>query len=609
MNRRQRRAAAKARGRDAPRGYGFASSDSKLREAVSYHQGGRLAEAKRSYLEILSRERNNAVALHLLGVIRCQEGDAGQAIELIGKAIALKPDYAEAHSNLGNALNDQGRLEEAVVVYRRALELKPDLAEAHSNLGNALKDQGKADEAVAAYRKALELKPDYAEAHSNLGNALKDQGKVDEAVAAYRKALELKPDYADAHCNLLFCMNYDRQTSQQEILAESRRWDDVHAAPCAVDEGSHPNNPDTERRLRVGYVSPDFREHSVSYFLDPLIAGHDRRSFEVFCYSQVIKPDAKTERFRDLADVWRSTVGIADATVAERIQEDGIDILVDLAGHTGENRLLVFAARPAPVQVSWLGYPNTTGLSAMDYRLTDALADPEGDADALHSEILVRLPNGFLCFAPAADAPEIGGTPALANGHVTFGSFNNLAKVTPDVVETWARVLQRMPKSRLVIKSRPLADEETRKRYREMFGAHGITAGRVELIPRIASKSGHLGAYNRIDIGLDPFPYNGTTTTCEALWMGVPVITLRGDRHSGRVGTSILTRANLADLVAETKAVYVEKAVALANDLERLSALRGDLRSRLRMSPLCDAEAFTRDVEAAYREMWRRVCT
>ena len=225
-----------------------------------------------------------------------------------------------------------------------------------------------------------------------------------------------------------------------------------------------------------------------------------------------------------------------------------------------------------------------------------------------HSEILMRLPNGFLCFAPAADAPEIGRTPALAAGHVRFSSFNNLAKVTPDVVETWARILQPIAKSRLVIKNRSLADEETRQRFREMFGAHGIDAGRVELCSWIASMSGHLAAYNRVDIGLDPFPYNGTTTTCEALWMGVPVITLRGDRHSGRVGTSILTRANLADLVAETKADYVEKAVALANDLDRLSALRSDLRSRMQMSPLCDPEVFTRDVEAAYREMWRRVC-
>ncbi len=358
MNRRQRRASAKTRGRDAPRGHGFASSDSKLKEAVSYHQAGRLAEAKRSYLEILSRERNNAVALHLLGVIRCQEGDAGQAIELIGNAIALKPDYAEAHNNLGNALRDQGRLKEAVVVYRRALALKPDFAEAHNNLGNALNDQGKLEEAVAAYRRALELKldfaeahnnlgnalgdqgrlkeavvvyrralelkPDFAEAHSNLGNALNDQGKLEEAVAAcrralelkldfaeahsnlgnalrnqgkleeavaaYRRALELKLDFAEAHSNLIFTMNYDARYTPEEIFAESRDWDARHAAPRAERIRPLHNPPDPERRLRVGYVSPDFCAHPVSYFVEPLLAHHDRGGVEVFCYAEAPGP-------------------------------------------------------------------------------------------------------------------------------------------------------------------------------------------------------------------------------------------------------------------------------------------------------------------------------
>ena len=570
---------------------------------------GELEEAVVAYRKALKLKPDYAEAHNNLGNALKNQGKLDEAVAAYHKALELKPDYDEAHDNLGNALTNQGKLDEAVAAHRKALELKPDYADAHNNLGNALTNQGKLEEAVTAYRRTLELKPDHAKAHSNLGNALTNQGKLEEAVAAYRRALELKPDHAKAHNNLLLCMNYDAQTSQQEILAESRRWDDVHAIPRSAGERFHPNERSAERRLRVGYVSPDFREHSVRHFLDPVIAGHDRRSFEVFCYAEVVKPDDETARFRSLSDSWCSTLGMTDSAVAERIREDGIDILIDLAGHTGKNRLLVFAERPAPVQVTWLGYPNTTGLSAMDYRLTDAIADPEGDADALHTETLVRLPNGFLCFAPAADAPEIGGTPALTTGRVRFGSFNNLAKVTPDVVETWARILHRLPKSDLVIKNRSLADEETRERYLKMFGAHGIDAGRVESCSWIASRTGHLGAYNRVDIGLDPFPYNGTTTTCEALWMGVPVITLRGDRHSGRVGASILTQVSLAGLVAETTAVYVEKAVALASDLDRLSALRSDLRSRMQMSPLCGPEGFTRDVEAAYREMWRRVCT
>lgn len=635
-----------------------------------------MAEAKRLCAEILSQEPKSVEALHLLGIIACQEEDTPQATELIRQVIALRPGDAEAHNNLGIALSGQGKLEEAVAAYHRALELKPDYARAHNNLGIALKNQGKLAEAVAVYRRAIEIKPNDAEAHNNLGNALQDQGKLEEAVAAYRRALEInpdfsethnnlglalsghgklaeavavyrralelkpndakahnnlgialnrqgklaeamaayrraleiKPDYASAHSNLIFGMNYPVQFSQKDIFAESRFWNETHAAPRRGHQRAHANDRNPDRRLRVGYVSPDFREHSVSYFAGPLIAGHDRRSFEIFCYAQVAMPDDKTSRIRKLADGWCSTVGMTDAAVADRIREDRIDILVDLAGHTAKNRLLVFAERPAPVQVTWLGYPNTTGLSAMNYRLTDAIADPDGAADTLYTETLVRLPNGFLCFAPSEDAPDIGDLPSRTSGHITFGSFNNLSKVTAEVVGAWARILERVPKSRLLIKSRPLADEETRNRYLDMFVAQGIDRGRIDLLSRIASKSGHLGTYGRVDVGLDPFPYNGTTTTCEALWMGVPVVTLRGDRHSCRVGASILTQIALTDLIAETEDTYVEKAVDLANSPGRLSELHKDLRNRMQGSPLCNSDSFARDVEAEYRVMWHRWC-
>ncbi len=378
------------------------------------------------------------MALHLLGVIRFQEGDAGRAIELIGKAIALEPTYAEAHNNLGNALRDQGRLEEEVAVYLRALELKPDYADAHNNLGNALQVQGRLEEAVAACRRALELKPNFAQAHNNLGNALKDQGRLEEAVAVYRRALELKPDYAKAHSNLIYTMNYDAGVTLEEVFAESRDWDVRHAAPRAERIRPLHNPPNPERRLRVGYVSPDFRTHSVSYFVEPLLAGHDRDAVEVFCYAEVPCPDAVTARFQALADGWRSTVGLTDAEVAERIREDRIDVLVDLAGYTAKNRLLAFAERPAPVQVTWLGYGASTGMTEMDYRLTDTVVDPVEEAGAFFSETLVRLPHAFFCYGPPAEAPEVTPLPALANGHVTFGSFNNPSKTGPQVVEVWA---------------------------------------------------------------------------------------------------------------------------------------------------------------------------
>ena len=569
---------------------------------------GKLEAAVAAYRKALAFKPDYAEAHNNLGVALKSQGKLDAAAAACHRALALRPNYAKAHNNLGILLADLGRLEEAAASCRKALAIKPDYVKAHSNLGVVLVGQGRLQEAVTAYRKAVELKPDFAEARNNLGLVLKDQGRLEEAVAALRNTLELKPDYAEAHSNLIFVMNYDPRFSQKDICAESRRWDENHAAPRGGRQRAYANSRNPDRRLRVGYVSPGFREHAVSYFSEPLIAAHDRRSFEVFCYAQVMTPDDKTSRFRDLADSWRSTVGATDAAVAERIREDGIDILVDLSGHTGNSRLLVFAERPAPVQVTWLGHPNTTGLSAMDYRLTDEIADPEGAADTLYTETLVRLPNGFLCFAPAANAPEIGELPALTNGHVTFGSFNNLPKVAPEVVETWARILELVPGSRLLIKTRPLADGQTRNRYLELFVARGIEGGRIELCSWIASRSGHLGAYNRIDNGLDPFPYNGTTTTCEALWMGIPVVTLRGYRHSSRVGASILTRVALKELIAETKDAYVEKAVSLANAPDRLSELHKDLRNLMQGSPLCDSGAFTRDVEAAYREMWRRWC-
>ncbi len=676
MNRKRRRAVAKVRRRGAPAAGGSRAADARLREAVAHLQAGRLAEAEPIYVDILAGDAEHVVALRHYGVIHIRRGDPRRAAELIGKAIALRPDYAEAHDNMGVALKAQGELEAAVAAHRRALALKPDFARARNNLGNALKNQGKLDDTVAEYRTALELKPDYAEAlnnlgnalsaqrkpaeavailrklvalnpdvagpYNNLGNALKAQGRLSDAVAAYRKALALDPDFAEAHnnlgytfedqgrlgeavaafrkaleikpgmaavhSNLIFCMNYDGTPTQADIWAETLAWNAVHAAPFDGSDRSHANDPNPDRRLRVGYVSPDFCEHSVGHFLAPLIAAHDRRAFEAVCYAQVANPDQMTTWFRGRADAWRSIVGLPDSAVADIIRVDGIDILVDVAGHTANNRLLMFAVRPAPVQVTWLGYPNTTGVAAIDYRLTDAIADPVATDDSLHSETMVRLANGFLCYAPSANAPDVGRSPAQAAGHVTFGSFNKLAKVTPEVVGTWAEVLDAVANSRMLIKNRTLADKATRQRYLQLFGARGIDPGRIELLPWIASNAGHLGAYHRVDIGLDTFPYNGTTTTCEALWMGVPVVTLAGDRHAGRVGASLLARIGHPEFVAETEVAYVAQAVRLAGDLEKLALLRSELRDRVRQSPLCRQGAFAREIEGAYREMWRRFC-
>ena len=461
---------------------------------------------------------------------------------------------------------------------------------------------------MAQFRRALTIDPNYAVAHNNLGNLLKDDGKLDEAVACYRSALAINPDLASTHSNLLLSMHYGAAFTPEEIFAESRDWDAAHATPRAERIRPLQNTPDPERRLRIGYVSPDFRAHSVSFFVEPLLASHDRGTVEVFCYAEVPCPDEITERLQVLADGWRSTVGLTDADLAQRIREDRIDILIDLAGHTAGNRLLAFAERPAPVQVTWLGYGATTGMTEMDYRLTDAVVDPVEEAGKFYSETLARLPHAFLCYAPPTEAPEVAPLPALSNGQITFGSFNNPSKTGPETVGVWAQVLHEVPGSRLLMKSNQLRDESLCEIFREQFAAHGIAGARIEFMPKIPALSDHLAAYGRVDIALDPFPYNGATTSLEAAWMGVPMIALRGDRFVSRMSASILTQLDLTDLLADTAEDYVERAAALARDTEHLADLRRQLRPRMRASPLCDAQTFVRDLEAAYRDMWRCWC-
>jgi protein O-GlcNAc transferase len=539
-----------------------------------------------------------------LGTALSHLGRLDEAIAAYGVALRIKPDHARAPGNLGVALYHQGKHDAAVAAYRAALRINPDDANVHCNLGAALYHQGKLTEAVAAYRAALRVKPDYAKAICNLGTALADQGKRDEAVAAYREAILLKPDYAEAGSNLLLCLNYDERCSNAELFDEHRAWAHRHghAAPLPV---TYANEPSTEKRLKVGYVSPDFRGHSVAFFLEPLLKHHNRKEIELFCYAEVNWPDAVTERFKALADRWRVTVGMSDTALAERIRHDAIDILVDLAGHMAKNRLPVFSRKPSPVQVTWLGYPNTTGLETVDYRLVDAVTDPEGEADAWASETPVRLPGGFLCYGAPGGVPAPGPPPCLTTGSITFGSFNNPTKLSGATLDAWATLLARLPVARLVLKGRPFADATVQGSLLQALTARGVAAKRIELLSWLPDGAAHLALYDRIDIALDPFPYNGTTTTCEALWMGVPVVTLRGDRHAGRVGATLLTQVGLTDLVAGSAAEYVGIAVTLAGNSARLKDLRSTLRSRMAASPLCDAPAFARKIESAYRAMWR----
>ncbi len=470
----------------------------------------------------------------------------------------------------------------------------------------ALLDLGRFTEAAVRFERGLALAPEQAEAHNNLGKAYQELGRMAEAVAHYRQALTLRPAYAEAHSNLLMTLAYLPDCSSRDLFAEHQ----VYGRRQARRVLPHANPRVPERPLRVGYVSGDFRHHVVGFFMEPVLAAHDRGRVRVFCYSDTLRPDAVTARLKTLADDWRETGGSGDETVAARIQADGIDILVDLAGHSAFNRLPVFARKPAPVQVSWLGYPGSTGLEAVDYRLVDPVSDPEGAADRWASEARVRLRDGFLCYRPPQGSEEIpqGPAPMDANGYPTFGSFNNLNKLTPPVAALWAALLHRVPKARLVLKGRQLADAAVARAVRATFAGHGVTGDRLDLLGWTAGSQAHLATYRRVDIALDPFPYNGTATTCEALWMGVPVVTMEGDRHAARMGASLLARVALEVLVAADAGTYLEIAASLAADPQRVAWLRADLRRRMAASPLCNAPDLARRIEAAYRIMWQRWC-
>jgi predicted O-linked N-acetylglucosamine transferase (SPINDLY family) len=565
---------------------------------------GQTGDAIAAYRRAIAIRPGYAEAHAYLGGALLDLGRIEDAVAACRRAIALRPDLAEAHCNLGNALREQRRFREAAAAYRRAIALWPDYAVAHANLGNALRDEGRLTEAVAAYRQAIAIKPDFALAHCNLGNALQDQARLQEAMAAFRRALEIDPGYAAAHSNLLMCLHYADSVSPADLHAEAVAFGRRHGAAGCMAPHDNPRDPD--RRLRIGYVSADFRSHPVGYFLARALAAHDHATAEVYCYASQSAEDAMTARLRGHADAWRGILGLPDADAAALIRRDAIDILVDLGGHTANNRLPLFALRPAPVQATWLGYFDTTGLAEIDVILADRFVVPEGEEDRF-TETVWRLPDIYLCYAPHEIDVNPAPPPALADGCVTFGCFNNHAKITAGTVRLWAALLRRVAGARLFLKNRSLADAATADALASAFAAQGVARERLIL-------EGHsplpdlLAAYHRVDIALDPFPFAGGTTTAEALWMGVPVVTLRGDRWVGRMSAGMLTTVGLADLVAADAEGYVRIAAALAADLPRLTALHAGLRRMLLDSPFCDGTRFARALEAACRGMWRRWC-
>jgi len=601
MNRKQRRTEAKLGQRTVPSG----TVTALFAKAIGCHQAGRIAEAEALYAQILAIDPNNAETYSNLGMILKDRGELPEATACYRKTLALKPDHAPAHHNLGTVFEDQGDLAESIKCYRRALAYDPDLAPAHNNLGNALRDQGRLDEAVVSYRRSLELTPGYAEGHAILGNVFVDLGELEDAKRCFERAVALKPEFSGAHSNLLMCQHYDARISNAELLAAARGFGAHFDNPASARK--HLNDRSPARRLRIGYLSGDFRHHPVGFLLARVLETHDRSAVEIFCYAHQTYADEMTRRLRASSDHWRDILGVSDAEAAALILQDRIDILVDLAGHTGKNRLLVFTLRPAPVQVSWLGYVGTTGLGAIDYILMDESSMPQGE-ERWFSETVVRLPHGRFCYAPPDYAPDPVPPPALHRGYVTFGSFNNLTKVGRDVVRLWADVLRATPTARLLVKWLSLDGEMARRRLLDALIGAGVAEERIEL-RGASSHQAMLAQYADVDVALDTFPFGGGLTSCEALWMGVPVVTLPGDRPACRQTNGLLAHVGLEECVAGSPSDYVRRATALAADTARLSDRRQSQRSRMAASPLCDGALFTPTLEAAFRQMWAHWCT
>ena len=533
-------------------------------------------------------------------ILKCL-GRFREAADALGKAASLAPSNAVIFLNLGVALLELKAYSEAADCFGVAVKLETGRPEGHNILGHALIKAGRCTEAIASLEAALRLQPDSAAPHDNLGRALAAQGRTEEAILHYRKAVGIAPNHL-IHSNLLYSMNL-MDLDPAVVRSEHETWGRLYGNASRICKPRPASSSLFGRRLKVGYVSPDFVDHSVAYFVAPILANHDRTQVEVFCYSSAKVPDGVTQRLRGFAEHWRDIARLSDDEAAGLISRDGVDLLVDLSGHTGENRLLIFARRPAPVQATWIGYPNTTGLECIDFRLTDSASDPPGMTDAYYTEKLVRLSDTFLCYEPCLESPPVGPLPAVGKGSVTFGCFNNFAKVRPEMLDLWAQILVEIPDSNLFLKSGGFEDPKTRALVANRFQQLGVEPDRIRFDGLLRSTAHHLQLYNFVDIALDTYPYNGATTTCEALWMGVPVVTLAGRTHVSRVGASLLSQLGLSSHVASNITDYRETCKRLAADIPHLTALRSELRARMRKSPLCNSPQFVRRLEEAYMTM------
>jgi predicted O-linked N-acetylglucosamine transferase (SPINDLY family) len=603
-----------------------------LQTALQLHQSGQLEQAEKHYRQILLHSPKQTDALHYLGMLRHQLSDNSEALLFMNKAaktdkknptlmynlgvvyqaektfpkaincyqqaITYNPGYAMNYNNLGVCYEKLGDLQKAQQYYQQALEHDPNCPAALNNLATSLKSKGQLSQAEQYYLKAIQLQPGFADAMNNLATVYQRQGKASLAHQFYQQALTANPNLNSAKCGFLLNLNYQKNLSANDIF----NWHTSIANTFSGSDTTAHRTPVSDRKIRIGYVSPDFRMHSVAYFILPILQQHDKQRFDIYAYTNSPSKDAMTTELRSHCDHWREIFHLDDKQAYELIENDQIDILVDLTGHMANNRIGLFALKPAPIQISYLGYPNTSGLASMDYHIIDEHTDP-ADNEAYYSETLLRPSSCFLCFSPPRQQTHSSPPPVLNNGFITFGSFNNTAKINSEMLAIWAELLNRVPGSHLMLKSSAFHDATTKSTFMGAFLQQGISAERLHFIGHVSSSTEHLNTYQHVDIALDTFPYNGTTTTCEALWMGVPVISLKGECHASRVGYSLLNQLDLNDFVGNDKDKYIQSAYDLATNLSYLNKLRSTLRERMQLSGLMNSYEFTRNLEKCYEEV------
>lgn len=568
---------------------------------------GDMGSAATQFGIAIEREPTNGKAHGNLAAARFGLGDLAGAIESYRRAVAIDPGDVGALSNLGATLRENEEFDEAIEVLKKALQLDPQRADTYNNFGIALLGLNRNSESIVFFDHTLELDPTHVTAMTNLGNALRlYRGPVrsDDTISCYRRAIVLQPTKPDAYFNLMMALQYADTPTPQDVFDAHLQFALQFETPLKPLWEPHGNAPLPERRLKIGYVSGDLRNHSVAYFIEPILSNHDRSRFEVVCYHNHKTHDQVSERLARHVDDWQTVIGLTDEQFGRRIRADGIDILIDLSGHTAFNRLLTFARRPAPVQITFNGYPATTGLSSMDYRISDGVLDPEGMTDRYHSETVLRIPS-VLLYRPEPESPDINALPALTRPHFVFACLNNLVKITPRAIRVWAQILMRKPGSKLMLGN--LGDENLRQRFIAMFADGGIDASRLILKPPMSLKA-YLELHHEIDLGLDPFPYNGGTTSNHSMWMGVPLVTLAGRSAVSRCTTAVMTVAGLPQFIATSEEDYIERALELSDDLAGLDMIRRTMRSRLSTSTPDGHQETTRHFESALRAAWRNWC-